>query len=94
LYSERAAPFLAPDFLVVAFFAPLLPDDDFFAADFPLPLVDADLFVAAFRVAVFLAELFFAEVFFVTGRFTVRLRVVAMVAPWCEEHAGGRKVRR
>jgi hypothetical protein len=68
-----AAGFFAADFFATDFFA-----TDFFATDF---------FAADFLTELFLVALFFAAVFFVTGRFTVRLRVVAMVASWCEEHA-------
>jgi hypothetical protein len=95
LYSERAALFLPPDFPVAARFATDFPDDVFFDADFLVAdFFAADFFAADFFAAGRLAELFFADVFFATGRFTVRLRVVAMVAPWCEEHAEGREVRR
>ena len=31
---------------------------------------------------------------FATGFFTVRFRVVAMLAPWCEEHAEGGRILR
>jgi len=68
------ADFFVADFLVADFFRP-----DFFTADF---------FVTDF-FADFLASVSTAEVFFATGRFTVRLRVVAMLASWCEEHARG-----
>jgi hypothetical protein len=48
----------------------------------PAALLPAELFLADVVLAVFFAVFFFA-----TGRFTVRLRVVAMRAPWCEECA-------
>ena len=71
--------------LVVDFFA-----DDFFADDFfAAGLLAEAFFVEAFFTEGFLAEVVFALLFFVTGRFTVRLRVVAMLASWCEEHARG-----
>ena len=72
-----AGDFVAEDFL----------DDGFAAED-----VFVERFVAAAFVADFLADAFLAPlaglVLFVTGRFTVRLRVVAMLARRCEEHAG------
>jgi hypothetical protein len=90
LYSASAALFRAAVF----------PDADFFATDFFVAgffatarfvtgLFAADFGFVSFFGAAFLVELFFTVVRFVTGRFTVRVRVVAMMAPWCEEHADG-----
>lgn len=88
------ADFVAALFLVEVFFAGAF---EVFRAEAFRPAVFAELFFAEF----FLAELFFTAVlFFAAGRLTVRLRVVAMMAPWCEECAdgaegpGGREVGR
>ena len=84
-----APPVVAADFVAVRLFGDVVVAKRFFAV-----VVLAEPFRAeVFRVAVvaepFFAELLFAEPFFATfffapGRLTVRLRVVAMMAPWCE----------
>jgi hypothetical protein len=69
----RAAAFFAADDLVT---------EVFFAAEVFLTgdVLRVEVFFVAFAPV-------FALFFFATGRFTVRFRVVAMVAPGCEEHA-------
>ena len=84
-----APPVVPADFVAVRLFGDVVVAERFFAV-----VVFAEPFRAeVFRVAVvaepFFAELLFAEPFFATfffapGRLTVRLRVVAMMAPWCE----------
>jgi hypothetical protein len=83
--------FLAEDFFAEGFFAEGFFADGFFAEEF-LP---AALFVDDFLAAeTLLPGVFLALLFFATGRFTVRLRVVAMLASWCEECARGPAGRR
>ena len=93
LYSASARDLPAADFGDVDDFAVDRLADDLSAVDlFEVALFDADRFAVAFRAPPWLVDgfvaLFFAVVFFVTGGFTVRLRVVAMMAPRCEDCAG------
>jgi hypothetical protein len=91
LYSASGFVPRLDDFVAVDLFGEGFPDGDFFAVEAVLAreLFAEAFFAEAFFAGAVFAEVFFALVFFVTGRFTVRLRVVAMLAPWCEECADG-----
>jgi hypothetical protein len=61
----------------------------FFAEPFRAEVFGVAVVAEPFFAEILFAEPFFATVFFAPGRLTVRLRVVAMMAPWCEECADG-----
>lgn len=99
LYSARGARPPAPLLAVGDFRGAVFADDFdvgvlaalfFFAAGFDEAFFVA-FFVDAFDFVAFCPDVFFAVFFLATGRFTVRLRVVAMAAPWCEECADGQR---
>jgi hypothetical protein len=84
-------------FFAGAFFADedLLAEPLFAAVPVPRAFFAVDVFRPVFLAVFDAFAPVFALRFFATGRFTVRLRVVAMLAPRCEEHAGKlRKARR